>query len=422
MDLGQALHPLYQAIASLLAYCYALVPNYAVAIAMLTLIVMLVLSPLTLKSTRSMLAMQRLQPEMKKMQAKYKGDRQKLNEEMMKFYKENKINPLGGCLPLILQLPVFFILYSVIRGLTTVNAHGFIAGSPPTFGTGAPKYISTNTQLYHDLHQAGGQMVSFGVDLSKSATSVHGSFFTALPFYLIIIFAIGLQYLQLRQLSARNPAAAAANPQMQRIQKFMPLFFSVIYIGIPAGVNIYFIVSSLARIGQQDLMFRYDPKVKENVPKEKPVDRARDKGPIDVKEVKPGSASGKPGAQPSRLGSFLQRLREPSATAGDDGQADRQRADQRADRQQRSRSGDGSRSVPPKAIDAKATNGSESRDGTSRSPDGTRSPGGRKPPASGGGKSPGGAKAPDGTRADWSKAPRQKPHPRSQSKRTRKSR
>jgi YidC/Oxa1 family membrane protein insertase len=335
---------------------------------------------------------------------------------MMKFYKENKINPLGGCLPLILQLPVFFILYSVIRGLTTtVN------------GVAQPKYISHSTQLYHDLVASHGQMVSFGVDLSRSATSVHGTFFTALPFYLIIVFAVGLQYLQLRQLSARNPAAAAANPQMQKIQKFMPLFFSVIYIGIPAAVNIYFIVSSLARIGQQELMFRYDPKVKEHVAKEKSVDRARDKPPIDVKEVKSDTPSREPGAQPSRLGLFLQRLREPQATADGDGQADRQRANnQQANRQQanrqRSRSGDGSQSRPPKEIETKATNGSESGDGRPRSPDGTRSPSGRKPPASGGDKSPGGAKSPDGTRADWSKAPRQKPHPRSQSKRTRKSR
>jgi YidC/Oxa1 family membrane protein insertase len=412
MDLGQALHPLYQAIASLLAYCYALIPNYAVAIAMLTLIVMVVLSPLTLKSTRSMLAMQKLQPEMKKLQTKYKGDRQKLNEEMMKFYKENKINPLGGCLPLILQLPVFFILYSVVRGL---------------IAAGGPKYISHSTQLYHDLvhsvppdvlKHSGAQMVSFGVDLSRSATSVHGAFFTALPFYLIIIFAIGLQYLQLRQLSARNPAAAAANPQMAKIQKYMPLFFGVIYIGIPAAVNIYFIVSSLARIGQQELMFRYDPQVKSHAPTEKSVDRAGAKKPIDVKEVKPGTPSNskKSGGQASR--------RDASAKADGDGQADRQRAG----RQQRSRS-----PQQQKAIEAKATNGSEaadgtsttdgakSADGTSKRPDGTRSPGGGKSPTSGGGRSPGGAKAPDGSRAEWSKAPRQKPH-RSQSKRTRKSR
>jgi YidC/Oxa1 family membrane protein insertase len=407
MDLGQVLNPLYQAIASLLSYCYALIPNYAVAIGMLTLIVMVVLSPLTLKSTRSMLAMQKLQPEMKKMQTKYKGDRQKLNEEMMKFYKENKINPLGGCLPLILQLPVFFILYSVIRGLTTtVN------------GVAQPKYISHSTQLYHDLVASHGQMVSFGVDLSKSATSVHGTFFTALPFYLIIVIAIGLQYLQLRQLSARNPAAAAANPQMQKIQKFMPLFFSVIYIGIPAAVNIYFIVSSLARIGQQELMFRYDPQVRSHAPKEKPVDRAGDKKAIDVKEVKPSTPSRKAGGQAAR--------RDTSAKADGDGQADRQRSG----RQQRSRS------TQAKAIEAKATNGSESADGTAKAPDGaskagdgaadaTKSPDGRKSPdgtrSPGGGRSPGGAKAPDGSRGDWSKAPRQKPH-RSQSKRTRKSR
>jgi YidC/Oxa1 family membrane protein insertase len=415
MDLGQALHPLYQAIASLLAYCYALVPNYAIAIGLLTLLVMLVLSPLTLKSTRSMLAMQRLQPEMKKLQTKYKGDRQKLNEEMMKFYKENKINPLGGCLPLILQLPVFFILYSVIRGLTTTVAHPF--GSPP--GTGAPKYISTNTQLWHDLHVAGGQMVSFGIDFSKSATSIHGGFFTALPFYIIIIVAIGLQYLQLRQLSARNPAAAAANPQMQRIQKFMPLFFSVIYIGIPAGVNVYFIVSSLARIGQQELMFRYDPKVREHAVKEKPVDRAREKRPIDVKEVKkevkPDSATRKPGGQAAR--------RDASAKAGGDGKGDARQGG----RQQRARAGDGSPPSRSNAIEAGATNGSESADGAktkddATAADGTRSPAGGRSPSSGGRGSSGGARSADGSRADWSKAPRQKPRSRSQSKRARRSR
>jgi hypothetical protein len=237
---------------------------------------------------------------------------------------------------------------------------------------------------------------------------------------------------------------------MQRIQKFMPLFFSVIYIGIPAAVNIYFIISSLARIGQQELMFRYDPQVRSHAAIEKPVDRASGKKPIDVKEVKPGAPTKKPGGQAPR--------RDTSAKA--DGDGDRQADRQRSGRQR-------SRSAQPKAIEAnatngeanatngeakatngeakatngeakatngeaKATNGSESADRTSnagpdgrgdgtKAPDGTRSPGGGKSPASGGGRSPGGAKAPDGSRTDWSKAPRQKPH-RSQSKRTRKSR
>ena len=85
---------------------------------LLTVLVRLILFPLTAKQAKSMIAMQRAQPEIKKLQAKYKNDRQKLNEEMMKFYKENNINPLAGCLPLLLQLPLFIVLYRVIAGLT----------------------------------------------------------------------------------------------------------------------------------------------------------------------------------------------------------------------------------------------------------------------------------------------------------------
>ena len=111
---------MFDAIATVLAWFYSLIPNYAVAIALLTLTVMVLLTPLTLKGTKSMLQMQRLQPEMKKIQQQYKGDRQKLNEELMKFYQENKINPLGGCLPLLIQMPVFIVLYRVLRRLTVI--------------------------------------------------------------------------------------------------------------------------------------------------------------------------------------------------------------------------------------------------------------------------------------------------------------
>ena len=104
--------------ATILAWFYAITHNYALAIALLTLCVMVVLTPLTLKGTKSMLQLQKLQPEIKRLQAEHKGDRQKLNEEMMALYKENRINPLSGCLPLLLQAPVFFILYRVLHGLT----------------------------------------------------------------------------------------------------------------------------------------------------------------------------------------------------------------------------------------------------------------------------------------------------------------
>ncbi len=253
---SQAVHPLFEAMAWLLAVFFGLVANYAFAIAMLTVVVMVLLSPLTLKSTRSMLAMQRLAPEMKKLQQRYKGDRQRLNEEMMALYKEHGASPAGGCLPMLLQMPAFIILYDTIRGLTnTVGPHH----------VPQPRYISHSTALYHHLMAGHGTMMAFGIDLAKSATSVHGGLLTRLPFYLLVVGSIGLQFLQMRQLTNRNPQAAAANPQMQSIQKFMPLIFGFIYISIAAGVNIYFLVSSMLRILQQELMYRYDPTLREAV-------------------------------------------------------------------------------------------------------------------------------------------------------------
>src|SRR5437763_13519693 len=241
------LDPLAKPLASLLAYIYGVVPNYAIAIVILTVIVMLVLAPLTIKGTRSMLAMQKLQPEIKRLQQEHKNDKQALNEAMMAFYKEHKINPLGGCLPLLLQMPVFFVLYEVIRGLThTVN------------GQVHPRYISADTQLYKDLVASGGKMVAFGVDLAKSAIGEHPSVWAAIPYWILIGLMIGTQYYQQRQLNARNPQAAA-NPQAQMMQKVFPIFFGFISMRIAAGVVLYWIVMNVIRIGQQWAMYRYDP-------------------------------------------------------------------------------------------------------------------------------------------------------------------
>ena len=108
----------FDLIASTLAFFYDVYPSYGFAVMCLTLAVMVVVTPLTLKSTRSMLQMQRLQPELKAIQNRYKDDRQKMNEELMAFYQENNINPLGGCLPLLVQLPVFLVLFRVVQGIT----------------------------------------------------------------------------------------------------------------------------------------------------------------------------------------------------------------------------------------------------------------------------------------------------------------
>ena len=136
---GSVLDPLYTALGWVMALLYSVVPSYGVAIILLTIVVRLVLYPLTVKQTKSMQAMQRLQPEIKRLQAKYKNDRTKLNEEMMKFYKENKVNPLSGCLPLILQLPLFIVLYRLIHDLTgTVVAGAIIVGAATSGGAIAP--------------------------------------------------------------------------------------------------------------------------------------------------------------------------------------------------------------------------------------------------------------------------------------------
>src|SRR4051795_5855188 len=143
----------FEPFAHLLSYFYAVWPSYGGAITLFTLAIMIVLTPLTLKGTRSMMQMQALQPEMKKIQAQYKDDRQKLNEELLKFYKENNINPLGGCLPLLVQIPVFIILYNVLRGLTRLGADG-------TFD---PRYLDHSSKLYRSLeHQT--EMKSWGMD------------------------------------------------------------------------------------------------------------------------------------------------------------------------------------------------------------------------------------------------------------------
>src|SRR6187551_495273 len=89
--------------------------SWGLSIIALTIVVRAALIPLTLKQFKSMQALQKLSPEIKALQAKYKDDRQRLNQEMMKFYQENKVNPFGSCLPLVLQLPVFFSLFYMLR-------------------------------------------------------------------------------------------------------------------------------------------------------------------------------------------------------------------------------------------------------------------------------------------------------------------
>ena len=119
-----------------------------------------------------MLQLQRLQPEIKRLQAEHKGDRQKLNEEMMALYKENKINPLAGCLPLLLQAPVFFILYRVLHGLTQLSSPTARSADVPATSVGArsgllPGLLKQSSELFQSL-VGKTEMMAFGLDLSEA--------------------------------------------------------------------------------------------------------------------------------------------------------------------------------------------------------------------------------------------------------------
>jgi YidC/Oxa1 family membrane protein insertase len=234
---------LFDGLTALLSFYFDLTGSIGVAIILLTITVMLITSPLTMKGTRSMMKMQRLQPEMKRIQEKHKGDREKMNQELMAFYQEKGINPVSGCLPLLIQMPVFFVLFQVLRGL------GNTSGGQP-----APKYLDHTSDLYQKIVDAGGQLISWGFDLADAATSSHDSIVDALPYYFLILLTAGTAWFTQRQAMGRRDPNQPMSQQQQMMSRIMIFFLPLISLSIPAGVVIYFVFSNLFRIGQQWLI------------------------------------------------------------------------------------------------------------------------------------------------------------------------
>ena len=234
---------MFGALARLLAGFYALWPSYGFAIAALTAAVYLALLPLTLRQARAMTAMRELQPQLRALRDKHKGDRQRLHAETVALYQRHRINPGRSLLPIIVQLPVMVVMYRVIRGLTHDD---------PTTGEAAPRYLDHSSALYHALRDHGGRMVSAGMDLSTSALSDHGSILAAVPFFalagLVVAAAVWQQRLALRR-NTGSPLPATS----QRLMRVMPAFSGLLAVSLPAGVTLYYLVSSLLRIGQQRL-------------------------------------------------------------------------------------------------------------------------------------------------------------------------
>jgi YidC/Oxa1 family membrane protein insertase len=246
--------PLYRVVGYLLALLYYPLHSLGLAIIVLTLIVMVVQLPLIAKQTRSMILMQRVQPEIKKIQQKYKDDRQKQNEELLKYYQENKINPLAGCLPLLLILPIGIAVLGTFR-------HPGIQYHIPRSGTFSKLYVdicgkTTTTPAACGAaikHSPPAALHFLGVNLNWSAANaVPEGFLTALPYFLILACVMLTGWYQVRQTQSRQATAGSpVNAQMQAVTKIMPVFFGLISYGFSAATTIYFLVSNAWRIGQQ---------------------------------------------------------------------------------------------------------------------------------------------------------------------------
>jgi YidC/Oxa1 family membrane protein insertase len=202
------------------------------SIVLLTISVRILLIPLTVKQVRSTRVMSELAPEIKKLQAKYKNDRQKLNEEMMALYKERGFNPMAGCWPLLAQMPFFFALYQVIIA-------PFVAGE---------LNILRNKTF-------------FGVPLQQHWLALQGwdKIFSAagLTILLLTITMSLTTYISQRQLMSRQ--AAQVNPQQQMLMRIMPLMFFVFAVNVPLALIIYWVTTNFWSVAQQYMLLRTAP-------------------------------------------------------------------------------------------------------------------------------------------------------------------
>ena len=272
--IGRAFEPLMRLIARALAFFYDVWPSYGGSIVLLTICVMTVLTPVTIRSTKSMLGTRRLAPQLKRLQAEYRHDRQKMNEEVMALYRANGVNPLGGCLPLLAQSPVFIALFYVLRGLTrrtsglgwsSGQAGAVCAASPGAACTpqlaAAPKQtfnpdsLNPDSQLYQDL-VVSTEMKAWGIDLAESANSaLRASFVSGLPYLGLIVLVAAFGYYQQRQISGRM-SAEEQTPQARMMMRVIPIMLPVISFGLSAGLVLYYNAQSVIRIGQQAVITR----------------------------------------------------------------------------------------------------------------------------------------------------------------------
>jgi len=277
--LGQFLYFIYNSVAF---------HNYGVAIIIFTVIVKLVLLPLTIKQYRSTAKMQEIQPQIQEIQKRYKNDREKLNQELLKLYQENNVNPAGGCLPLLIQMPILFSLFYVITqplkfmlGKTAEQIQTLVDFVSTHITTGFYKQIDVLNFFSKNpdkLSQVGdilkpNEIISMdflGINLSVTPTFDPKLLFgpqaaTYLPLLLIPILGVVTTYISAK-MSMPAPAqdnknaAKASSNSMMYIGPIMTLIFSF---QLPSGVGVYWIAGYVFQIFQQLYINKHVMKKKE---------------------------------------------------------------------------------------------------------------------------------------------------------------
>ena len=239
---------------TIISFFYDLIPNVGVAIILLTIAVGIVMFPLTLKQTRSMKAMQEIQPELKRLQKELKGDKQALQEQTMALYKERGVNPAAGCLPLLLQMPVWFALFQVLRQFSFA-----LEGNPARF-------VPESSALANAVNAAATNDTPLSflwMDMRITPSSAFSNgFVDALPYLITIFIVMGTAYWQQRQTMSRAQQDGQEQAPGQAIMKIFPIFFGFISFSLPAGLVVYFAASQIFRIGQQALILNLDERRK----------------------------------------------------------------------------------------------------------------------------------------------------------------
>jgi YidC/Oxa1 family membrane protein insertase len=221
--------------------------SWGLAIVGLTVVIRAVLVPLTFRQLKAMQELQQHMPEMQALKEKYKDDKQRQQQEIMNFYRENKINPLASCLPLLLQLPVFISLFYMLR--TDLKKH--ICGT------------QLNARYHAEVlaHHVHGSLSNYIAKTSCNSVAPHSAKFLFLPditnkatgvaLIVLILLYVG------SQLGSTLVATATADPNQRRLFLVLPIVFIVFLYRFPAGLLVYWITTNLWTIGQQLLIRRY---------------------------------------------------------------------------------------------------------------------------------------------------------------------